>query len=87
MLNTLSEVVDNQVESGLGDHIDQRRQHLQRPLTTTKHHLQYAGERFSVWKGGTSVPRARTQTHLRAHSLSLRRAYQVVSDKLLSKLK
>ncbi|TNN83695.1 hypothetical protein EYF80_006213 [Liparis tanakae] len=87
MLNTLSEVVDNQVESGLWDHIDQRRQHLQRPLTTTEHHLQYTGERFSVWKGGTSVPRAPTQTHQRAHSLSLRRAYQVVSDKLLSKLK
>lgn len=43
MPHTLSEIVDDQVESGLRDHINQRRQHLQRPLPTTKHHLQYTG--------------------------------------------
>lgn len=49
-LHTLSEIVDDQVESGLRDHINQRRQHLQRPLPTTKHHLQHTSERVRVWE-------------------------------------
>lgn len=36
---TLSEVVDDQVQPSLRDDINQRGQHLQRPLPTTKHHL------------------------------------------------
>lgn len=42
-LHTLPEIVDDQVESGFRDHINQRRQYLQCTLPTTKHHLQYTG--------------------------------------------
>lgn len=61
-LHTLSEIVDNKVESGLRNHIDQRRQHLQRPLPTTKHHLQYTGERFRVWETSKSLVYVHTYT-------------------------
>lgn len=82
-LRTLSQIVDDQVESGFRDDIDQRRQHLQGPLATTKHHLQqHMGQTCQCVKSGTAV----TQCH--ARRLQDRgRAYQVVTDKLLSKLK
>lgn len=62
-LHTLSEIVDDQVESGLRDDIDQRRQHLQRPLPTTKHHLQHMGTDL-VSKSSLQV----TGTHLYTRS-------------------
>lgn len=36
---TLSEVVDDQIETSLSNDINQCRQHLQGPLPITKHHL------------------------------------------------
>lgn len=67
-LPTLSEIVDDQVESGLRDHIDQRRQHLQRPLPTAKHHLQYTRDRFTEGKNSTEV----TSVCARTYTLTVR---------------
>lgn len=59
-LRTLSQIVDDQVESGFRDDINQRRQHLQSPLTPTKHHLQqHMGQTWQCVKRGTAVTRTR----------------------------
>lgn len=61
-LHTLSEIVDDKVESGLRNHIDQRRQYLQCPLPTTKHHLRYTEKSFRVWENGKSLVYVHTYT-------------------------
>lgn len=49
-LITLSEIVNDQIESGLWYDIDQRRQNLQRSLATAKHHQIVLNELFGKLK-------------------------------------
>lgn len=65
-LHTLPEIVDDQVESGLGDDVNQRRENLQSPLATAKHHLPHTRDHLRLSGGSLSITlwRARACTHL-----------------------
>lgn len=46
----MSEVIDDQIESGLNNHINKRRKHLQSPFPIPEHHLEIT-EVFLYRKG------------------------------------
>lgn len=87
-LLTLSQIVDDQVKPGFRYDIDQWGEHLQGPLSTAKHHLwQDTARTHQCVKSSTAVTQVTHVCARRERLQNLRGAYQVVTDKLLSKLK